>query len=132
MSSVRSKDTAPELRLRRALWQRGFRYRIHVRDLPGRPDLVFFRRRTVVFVDGDFWHGRVLREQGIDALASKFKVRAEWWTRKITKNVERDEAAASVLKEEGWTVLRVWETDLRRDLAGAVERIIKALDQALS
>ena len=73
MSNVRAKDTKPELALRRSLWQLGLRYRLHPRGLLGRPDLVFTKARVVVFLDGDFWHGRTLLEQGREALARQFR-----------------------------------------------------------
>lgn len=100
--------------LRRALWSCGYRYRLQDRSLPGRPDLVFRRSRVVVFVDGDFWHGRVLIEQGRRALRATFRGgRREWWVGKITRNTERDELVTRALGEDGWLVVRVWESDVK-------------------
>src|SRR4051812_34115001 len=91
MASVRRKNTAAEVTLRRALWHLGLRYRLHDRLLPGTPDIVFRRARVAVFVDGDYWHGRILVEQGEAALRQTFrKAHRSFWTTKIKRNVERD------------------------------------------
>lgn len=115
MRSIKSCDTAPEIVLRRALWRLGLRYRLHRRDLPGNPDIVVAGKRTVIFVDGDFWHGRLLREEGPKALRATFRgERADYWTKRITTNTSRDDQINQLLLEAGWTVIRVWQTDIMR------------------
>lgn len=130
MSAVRSKNSGAEMRLRRAIWKRGYRYRLHSPDLPGRPDLVFRSRKVVIFVDGDFWHGRILVREGEDALRSSFRDPAfgvGWWFQKIRGNVARDTRVTRELDELGWTVVRVWESEIKRDLEGVVEKIAEVL-----
>lgn len=107
MSGIRSKDTRPEMIVRRALHARGFRYRLHAKDLPGKPDLVFPRYRSVVMVHGCFWHGHE---------CPLFKVpstRTEFWLAKIGRNRERDAEVRQALAGLGWRVLEVWECELR-------------------
>lgn len=120
----KSKNTLAELLLRKGLWARGLRYRLHVSRLPGRPDIVFAKNRVAVFIDGDFWHGR-----NWGNLETKLSARAnpEYWIAKIRYNRERDLEQTLTLEQEGWTVLRLWETDVIRNLQEAVERVIAAL-----
>ena len=106
MARVRSKDTAPEWRVRRALWAAGLRYRLYVRSLPGCPDIVFAGRRAVVQVRGCFWHSH----QGCPA-ARIPKSRVEWWTAKLARTVERDAESDAALAEAGWRVFVVWECE---------------------
>jgi DNA mismatch endonuclease (patch repair protein) len=106
MSRVRGKDTAPEMRVRRALWAAGLRYRIHDKGLPGKPDIVFPSRRIVAFVHGCFWHGHEgCRRHRIP------KSRVEWWSAKIRRNIERDADVRMALEAAGWTVLVIWECE---------------------
>ncbi len=107
MSRIRGKDTKPELSLRKVLHGLGFRYRLHVADLPGKPDLVFPRYKTVVFVHGCFWH----RHPGCK-IATTPKTNTEFWIEKFEKNKERDVRARKALEEAGWSTLVVWECEL--------------------
>ena len=107
MSRIRGKDTKPEMIMRRGLHGRGLRYRMHVKDLPGKPDMVFPRYRAVVFVHGCFWHGHGC------SLFKWPKTRAGFWKTKIERNMERDREALEGLKYGGWNVLVVWECALR-------------------
>lgn len=102
-------NTRCELALRRELWRRGLRYRLHVPGLPGRPDIVFIKGRVVVFCDGDFWHGRDL-ERRLAKLAAGHN--AAYWRAKVQRNVERDRRQTAAIEALGWTVLRFWETDI--------------------
>jgi DNA mismatch endonuclease, patch repair protein len=120
----RSRDAKAELMLRRELWRLGLRYRLHAIDLPGKPDIVFRGARIVVFCDGDFWHGRRW-EQRREKLARG--INAEYWTAKIEANVTRDRRTTSALRRAGWTVLRIWETDIIRNVERAAERVQRAL-----
>ncbi len=120
----RKKDTVHEILLRRALWRLGVRYRKHVSRLPGNPDLVFARARVVVFCDGDFWHGR-----DWDRLKAQLERRhnAAYWLAKIGGNRERDRQRAAQLEQEGWSVLRFWETELMKDASAAAAAISDAV-----
>ncbi|RWP36328.1 MAG: DNA mismatch endonuclease Vsr [Mesorhizobium sp.] len=110
MRSVRQKDTSPEMKVRSALHAAGLRYRLHVKGLPGTPDLVFPRRKVVVFVHGCFWH----RHPGCH-LATTPKSRGAFWTEKFRRNRERDAAAAGALRSRGWAVVEVWECEIKRN-----------------
>jgi DNA mismatch endonuclease (patch repair protein) len=111
MSRVRSKGTKPEMILRKWLWANGFRFRLHRKDLPGKPDIVFPGRRKVIFVHGCFWHKHDCRQ------FSWPKTNAVFWKNKIQKNVERDLRNQELLKSLGWRVLVVWECTLDLKLA---------------
>ncbi|RPV49028.1 very short patch repair endonuclease [Pseudomonas aeruginosa] len=107
MSRIRGKDTQPELALRKVLHKLGLRYRLHGAALPGKPDLVFPRYRTVVFVHGCFWH----RHAGCN-IASTPKSNTPFWLEKFEKNIARDARVAAQLEADGWRVLVVWECEL--------------------
>jgi DNA mismatch endonuclease (patch repair protein) len=118
------RDTRCELVLRSALWKLGLRYRVDVKSLPGRPDIVFHRRKVVVFCDGDFWHGRQLHQR-LKRLANGHN--ANYWTAKVLRNVERDRRQRAELRRSGWLVLRFWESDILRDpdnIASAIARTL--------
>lgn len=129
MSGIRSTETKPEVAVRSILHRRGFRFRKNVRGLPGSPDAVLARHRTVIFVNGCFWHGHT---------CSLFKwptTRKEFWREKIQKNQARDLRAVSTLMESGWRVLVVWECSLKgggrvdlEDLATQLSGWITGLD----
>ncbi len=106
MSRVKAKDTKPELSVRRLAHGLGYRYRLHRRDLPGSPDLVFPGRRKALFVHGCFWH----RHQGCRKTTMP-KTRAKFWQRKFDDNVRRDERVIAALRDLGWDVLVVWECE---------------------
>lgn len=131
MSSVRSRDTKPELWLRAALRAAGLRFSLYPDNLPGRPDFVFLRERVVVFVDGDFWHGHQWQLRGLTSLSSQFRgsPNRAYWIRKITRNVERDAKVTRALRRRGWSVVRIWESDLKRNPEGSVRRVHRALEK---
>lgn len=108
MSGIRGKDTAPEFAVRRFLHKLGLRYRLHVNNLPGKPDLVFSKYKTVVFVHGCFWH----QHQNCK-FATKPKTRAEFWESKLSQNSSRDRENEKQLINSGWNVIVVWECQLR-------------------
>lgn len=122
----RRQDTTPEILLRKALWAAGVRYRLHPPALPGRPDLVIVRHHVAVFCDGDFWHGRRW-------IARKDKLAAGWnssyWVAKIERNRQRDRRVTHLLRELGWTVIRVWEGDVRRNPPKVVAKILNAIEE---
>lgn len=125
MSGIRSKDTRPEMIVRRALHARGFRYRLHVKDLPGKPDLVFPRYRRVVMVHGCFWHGHNCH---------LFKVpstRTEFWLAKIGRNRERDAEVRQALAGLGWRVLEIWECELRDARKAGYQPVVERIAEWL-
>lgn len=120
MARIRDKDTAPELLLRRELWRRGFRYRLHRRLHGARPDLIFVGARVVVFIDGCFWHG--CPRHYIPPTGN-----ATYWSAKIERNRARDLRNNDALTEAGYTVLRFWECEIKSELFGVVARISRAI-----
>src|SRR5437764_830642 len=116
MTSIRSGGTGPELTVRRLLHSLGYRYRLHVKSLPGKPDLVFTSRRTVIFVHGCFWHQHTCNDGHIPAS------RQSYWRPKLEKNVERDRQHTAALSSLGWKVLTVWECETK-----ASEKLISDL-----
>lgn len=121
MSGIRAKDTKPEMRVRKALFACGYRYRLHRRDLPGTPDIVLPSRKVAIFVHGCFWHGHTGCK-----LAKVPGTRTDFWQRKFELNSKRDKVAVDALQSAGWRVLVVWECFVRASKAEA------ALEQALS
>lgn len=107
MSRVRSRDTIPELVVRRALHQAGFRYRLHCKDLPGSPDIVLPKYHTVVQVHGCFWHGHSCKRGNRIP-----KTNTEYWQAKIQRNRDRDDSTRQALSQTGWRVVIIWECDL--------------------
>jgi len=120
------QGTRAELLLRRALWHRGARYRLHAKDLPGKPDIVFRGKRVAVFVDGDFWHGRDWESQR-ERLARRRN--SSYWIAKIEYNRERDARNTEQLEAHGWQVFRFWETDIKADPETAACRVLEVLAQ---
>lgn len=115
MSRVRARDTRPEMRIRRALHTAGLRYRLHAKDLPGRPDIVFRRVRLAIFVHGCFWHRHPECEH-----ARMPKTRLGFWRTKLKANVARDARQVAELEAAGWTVLTLWECETRDATAVAM------------
>jgi DNA mismatch endonuclease (patch repair protein) len=122
--SSKKTDSSCELALRRALWAAGCRFRKDVAELPGRPDIVFSGARIAVFCDGDFWHGRDWDERRRKLGRG---TNPQYWLAKIQRNIERDWQNTARLQEMGWTVIRVWESQIRSDLTGVVRAILDAL-----
>lgn len=121
MSQIKGKNTKPEVAMRKALWGLGYRYRIRNR-LPGKPDLVFISLRTVVFIDGCFWH------KCPDHFVQP-KTRAQFWLEKINGNVARDQRNNDILRSEGWKVVRIWEHEIKESLENAVGRVVAVLKE---
>ena len=108
MSRIRGKDTTPEMLVRKYLWRHGFRYRLHCRNLPGRPDTVLAKYRTCIFINGCFWHGH----EGCRYFVMP-KTRVEFWQTKIQRNRIRDKEVIHKLAEMGWHCITVWECQLK-------------------
>lgn len=110
MSRIKGKDTKPEMLVRKFLFSHGFRYRLHDKKLPGKPDIVLHKYKTVLFIHGCFWHGHEsCRYYAIP------KTRTEWWLAKITGNKIKDADNIVKLRQHGWKVIVIWECDLRKD-----------------
>ena len=136
MSHIRSRDTKPELKVRQWLWTHGYRYRLNVKSVPGKPDIVMRKYRTAIFVNGCFWHGH-------DVQGARFNVQGsiedskcckipntnrEFWVSKIRRNQERDQQNYKVLEENGWQVIVVWECELT---ASRLERTMREVEVRL-
>ena len=121
MARVRGRNTKPEMTVRRLLHAAGFRYRLHAQELPGRPDLVFRRRRKAIFVHGCFWH----RHEGCPKSTIP-KTRVAFWSEKFKQNKERDARNEAALRQQGWSVMTVWECETR-DLPHLLKRISEFL-----
>lgn len=124
MSQIKGKNTKPEILVRRFLFRNGVRYRIHVKDLPGKPDLVLKKYRAFVFVNGCFWHGH----EGCKYY--KFpKTRTDWWIAKINATIEKDKYNKQELRSKGWRVFTLWECQLKANhrelsLATLIKKLI--------
>jgi len=130
MSRVRATDTRMEVELRSSLHRQGFRFRKNVAALPGKPDIAFLREKVAIFVDGDYWHARILKEAGVDALRASLKTNnREFWVTKLQRNYERDVAVTNSLGELGWIVVRLWESDLKRNMAICLRTIFAVLER---
>lgn len=127
MSAIPSKNTEPELMLRRALWKENFRYRVNYKELPGKPDIAFTKYHVAVFCDGDFWHGHNWAVRGLSSLEVELASYSEFWRSKILRNIARDEEINGILKSQGWTVIRIWESDIRTNLEECVRSVKEAL-----
>ena len=125
MSLVRSKNTKPEIMLRNALWHQGFRYRVNDKRLPGTPDIVLPKYRSVIFVHGCFWHGHKDCPNHTTP-----KTNREFWTAKITRNQERDQKTWRQLEAKGWAVIIVWECELKKArLEETIDKVVSNLAQ---
>ncbi|MBR6033021.1 MAG: very short patch repair endonuclease [Bacteroidaceae bacterium] len=122
MSHIRSRDTKPELKVRRWLWSHGYRYRLNVKSVPGKPDIVMRRYRTAIFVNGCFWHGH-------EGCCKIPKTNREFWVSKIERNKRRDERNYEVLQENGWHVIVVWECQLT---AKRLEQTMRGMERLLN
>lgn len=122
MSSVSTRDSGPELRLRKALYRKGYRYRLHVRKLAGSPDIVFGRAKVAVFVHGCFWH----RHEGCK-LATTPSSNTSFWAAKFAANTERDRRAIRLLSDEGWTCIVAWQCEIKNNL----DHTLASVEQAL-
>lgn len=129
MSAIPSKNTEPELMLRKALWKENLRYRVNYKKLPGKPDIVFTKYHTVVFCDGDYWHGHNWAIRGLSSLEEELAGYSEFWRSKILRNIERDMEVNQELKAQGWTVIRLWESDIRSNLNECVRIVKEALSK---
>lgn len=122
MSKIKSNNTKAEVLFRKTLWQMGYRYRIHSTTLPGKPDIVFKNKRVAIFIDGEFWHGYKWEEK-----KAKIKSNRQYWIKKIERNMERDIQNQIILSELGYSVIRFWEHEIKRNLESSILKIIPLL-----
>jgi len=124
MAKIKDRNTKPELKLKKALWALGFKYRKNVKNLPGTPDIVFRKYKLVIFVDGEFWHGYKWNEK-----KTKIKTNREFWIPKIERNMQRDDRNNQILLEGGWLVMRFWENEINNDFDYCLNRVISYLQK---
>lgn len=124
MSNIKNKDTGIEIMLRKALWDKGYRYRKNYKELPGKPDIVLTKYRIAIFCDSEFFHGKDWDDLKKQLERGK---NAEFWINKISKNRERDEEINKQLFYQGWTVIRFWGKDIKND----VEQCVKAVEETI-
>lgn len=122
MKRVKNKDSEIELALRKELWNRGLRYQKNVTKIFGKPDLVFKGKKVAVFCDSEFWHGYNWEERKKD-----FKSNQEFWIPKIERNIERDKEVTTELEKQGWTILRFWGKEIKKNAGGCADIIEKAV-----
>lgn len=118
MSQIKSKDTKPEILVRKFLFSKGYRYKLHDKNLPGKPDIVLPKYKTVIFINGCFWHGH----KGCKYFVIP-KTRTKWWLDKINRNRTNDKRKTTALKKLGWKVLVIWECQLK------VDKLLKSLTE---
>lgn len=123
MQAIRSKDTTIELRMRKALWERGIRYRKNYKKLVGKPDIAITKYKIAVFCDSDYWHGYDWENRN-----QRIKSNRDYWVPKIERNMERDREVTAALQNEGWLVLRFWEWQIRKHLDECVEAILQSIE----
>ncbi len=136
MSHIRSRNTKPEIKVRQWLWKHGYRYRLNVKGVPGKPDIVMRKYRTAIFVNGCFWHGHDVQVTG-DRLQGTVEnspcckipqTNREFWVNKIRRNQERDRQNCQTLRDNGWLVIVVWECQLKANL---LEQTMRQVEQRL-
>jgi DNA mismatch endonuclease Vsr len=123
MRAIKASGTSPEIILSKALFAKGYRYRKNDRNVLGKPDICFRGLKIAIFIDGEFWHGK-----NWEIKKPKISQNKEYWIKKIERNMERDKNIQNVLESEGWTVMRFWHTDVKRNL----EKCIKDIERVIS
>lgn len=124
MQAIKCRNTGIEVALRNELWNRGHRYRKNCKDVMGKPDIVFVKKKVAVFCDSEFWHGYNWNEQ-----KDRIKSNREYWVPKIERNIERDREVNSVLRSQGYEVIRFWGRDIIKDVSGCADAVIEVLSR---
>lgn len=124
MQAIKSKDTTIELALRKALWSKGIRYRKNCKTLIGKPDIAITKYKIAVFCDSEYWHGFDWENRN-----QKIKSNREYWIPKIERNMARDKEVSEALEAEGWTVIRFWERQIRKELDSCVDEVLSAIEK---
>ncbi len=124
MAAIKGKNTKPEMLVRRFLHANGFRYKLHDKSLPGKPDIVLPKYKTVIFVHGCFWHGH----EGCKYYVVP-KTRTEWWLNKINGNIANDKKAIKALKKEGWKIINIWTCKLKKSgLSNTLKKLVARIN----
>jgi len=124
MSQIKGKNTKPEIQIRKYLFAKGFRYRLHDKKLPGKPDIVLPKYKTVIFINGCFWHGHYNCKYYVIP-----KTRTDWWLSKISRNKQLDIENFTRLKSEGWNVITIFECELKINQEKTLDKILSKLDK---
>ena len=124
MQAIKNKDTKIEIQLRKELWSRGIRYRKNVKEVFGKPDIVFKSKKIAVFCDSEFWHGYNWKEK-----RDEIKSHRDFWIPKIEKNIKRDKEVNAALEAEGWMVLRFWGNEIKKNVEACADLIVAALKE---
>ncbi|MDB2606912.1 very short patch repair endonuclease [Zobellia sp.] len=122
MSKIKGKNTKPELAFRKALYAKGYRYRIDYKKLIGKPDIALKKYKTVIFIDGEYWHGYNWEER-----KPKVKTNREFWIAKIERNIQRDQEVNEELERKGYKVFRFWEPEIKKDLDRCIGEVVNHL-----
>ena len=124
MQAIKSKDTTIELSLRKALWSKGIRYRKNCKTLIGKPDIAITKYKIAVFCDSEYWHGYDWENRN-----QKIKSNREYWIPKIERNMARDQEVSAALEQDGWTVIRFWERQIRKELDSCIDEVLATIKQ---
>ena len=124
MKRVKNKGSKIEIMLQKELWSRGLRYRKNVKQVTGKPDIVFKGKKVAVFCDSEFWHGHDWENRKHD-----FKSNQEFWIPKIERNMERDKEVNEILESEGWTIIRFWGKEIKKDVSACADLVVKRLEE---
>ena len=127
MRAVKNKDSKMELRLRKALWALGYRYRKNYGQVYGKPDIVFISKKVAIFCDSEFWHGYDWERKKLEIKSNK-----EFWYKKLEGNIKRDQQVNDELSHQGWIVLRFWEREIKNNLESCIAKIEETLDSVSS
>lgn len=122
MSKIRGKDTKPEMAFRRALYAAGYRYRVDYKKLIGKPDIALKKYKTVIFIDGEYWHG-----ENWEKRKPKIKTNRDFWVAKIERNMQRDQEVNQELDRLGYTVFRFWEREVKKELDRCLQEVLQHL-----
>ncbi|RNL52783.1 very short patch repair endonuclease [Pedobacter jejuensis] len=125
MADIKAKNTKAEVLLRKSLWAKGVRFRIHVKTMPGKPDIVINKYRLAIFVDGSFWHGF-----NWDKKKTTIKTNAQFWIPKIERNMQRDSTNQKKLEEAGYIVMRFWDHEINKQLTKCLNQVLLYLESA--
>jgi len=129
MSHIRSSDTKPEIFFRKALWKWGIRYRKNVRSLFGTPDIAIKKYKIVIFIDGDFWHGNDWEEKHFISQEALLSSYSDYWQKKIKRNIARDIEVKRYYKKIGWTILRFWVSETKKNLNKCIIKTVKKINK---
>lgn len=123
MSKIKSENTKPEIKFRKFLWNLGLRYRVNVKNIIGKPDIVFKKYKLIIFIDGDFWHGFNWKEK-----KKRIKSNRDYWIPKIERNIQRDKEQMRELESQGYKVLRFWEHEINKNFEECISKVLEELN----